>query len=231
MTVQSRNTVKFLRMALISLITVSFVALYFFGVRQVGFSMESYGGKSTVTGGSHPVMLVWAGLAVVMFVVLMRVKQNVVIVGAATMRRRAAAFMIDFWFSVLALSSAGGLLPLGLEARRTGHFAWHFERDYTVGTDELGLLLVLMTMGLMLLYFVFPLTRGKQTVGCFVMRIKVTPPFGDEGCFTFKEALRRTWYEFRGLCWLWGPKGGRDSQGRTWYDRETNCSVVLVNYE
>jgi uncharacterized RDD family membrane protein YckC len=81
-----------------------------------------------------------------------------------------------------------------VSAVRTGRFSWAFERSYTVSADTLvGLHLILITMGLMILYFVIPLTKGKQTVGCFVMGIKVTPPFGDEGRFTLQQAFRRTW--------------------------------------
>ena len=35
---------------------------------------------------------------------------------------------------------------------------------------------MLIFMTLVVLYFVIPLTRGKQTVGCFVMRIRMPPP-------------------------------------------------------
>jgi uncharacterized RDD family membrane protein YckC len=121
------------------------------------------------------------------------------------------------------------LVPLWLEAARTGHFTWHFQRDYAVSTDGVfALPSVLGFLALMVLYFVFPLTRGKQTVGCFIMRLKVTPPFGDGGCFTFPNALKRTYYEFSGLATFLTRKWDRDGQGRTWYDIQTNCTVVLI---
>jgi hypothetical protein len=90
--------------------------------------------------------------------------------------------------------------------------------------------LCLSFLALMVLYFAFPLTRGRQTVGCFIMRIKVTPPLGDRGRFTFREAFRRTYYEFNGLSpFLWLSKDwDMDGHGRTWYDIKSDCSVVLV---
>jgi RDD family len=154
---------------------------------------------------------------------------NSTVIGIPSRGRRIGSFMIDFWFSLLTLSGIGALAPLGLEATRTGHFVWHFQRVYTVGTDgvfELPSVLIFMT--LMVLYFVFPLTRGKQTVGCFIMRLKTTPPFGDGGRFTFRAALSRTIYEFRGLTSVISRDWKRDSEGRTWYDIETNCTVVLI---
>jgi uncharacterized RDD family membrane protein YckC len=199
----------------------------------VGFSMTTTNGKSQVSAGSHPIMVIWFGLSIVLYVALMVANEAAVTLGTASMKRRIVAFFVDFWFSLLGLSAIGALLPLCLEAIRTGHFSWTFERGYTENTDVLlGFPLVLVTMGLMFLYFVIPLTKGKQTVGCLLMGIKVTPPFGDEGQFTFPQAVRRTWFEFQGMCALpFNLKDGRDSDGRTWYDIETNCRVVLVKYE
>jgi uncharacterized RDD family membrane protein YckC len=154
---------------------------------------------------------------------------NVVVEGIPARKRRIFAFVIDFWFSLLTLSAVGALVPLLVEAVRTGHFAWHFQRNYSVNTDGLSAVWILLFMALMVLYFTFPLTRGRQTVGCFIMRLRVTPPFGDQGCFTLRAALRRTFYAFRGLCSIFTRNWDRDGQGRTWYDRETDCTVVLVS--
>jgi hypothetical protein len=39
---------------------------------------------------------------------------------------------VDIYFATTVLWSAGGLIFLALEARRTGRFAWSFERPYAV---------------------------------------------------------------------------------------------------
>jgi hypothetical protein len=57
----------------------------------------------------------------------------------------------------------------------------------------------------------------------------VTPPFGDRGRFTLREAMKRTYYEFTGLCSMFGRKWDSDELGRSWYDRRTNCTVVLID--
>jgi uncharacterized RDD family membrane protein YckC len=227
---------RILRIAAVGLVGFSFASMYVLHIHQVGFSLTTANGKSEVSAGSHPIMLIWFGLSIALYVALMVVNDDTVAFGKATMKRRTVAFLVDFWFSLLGLSAFGALLPLYLEAIRTGHFFWTFERSYTESTDVLfGVPLILVTMGLMFLYFVIPLTKGKQTVGCLVMGIKVTPPFGEEGQFTFPQAVRRTWFEFRGLCTLpfnlFNLKDGRGSDGRTWYDIETNCRVVLVKHE
>jgi uncharacterized RDD family membrane protein YckC len=233
MSLHHLTVTRILRISAIALVGLSFASMYIFHIHKVGFSQTTANGRSEVSAGSHPIILTWFGFSVALYVALMFVNDAAVAIGLASMKRRIVAFLVDFWFSLLSLSAVGALLPLCLEAIRTGHFSWAFERNYTENTDVLfDFPLVFVMMGLMFLYFVIPLTKGKQTVGCLVMGIKVTPPFGDEGQFTFKQAARRTWFEFRGLCTLpFTLKNSRDSDGRTWYDIETNCRVVLVKYE
>jgi hypothetical protein len=227
---RSATWTKLLRLASIILVALSFVTVHSFNVGQVGNTMQWKDGTAFISAGSHPAILVWDALAIVLFVTLMLRNAITAVIGIPSRGRRIAALLIDFWFSLLTLSGIDALVPLWLEAARTGHFAWHFQRDFAVSTDEVfALPSVLVFMALIVLYFVFPLTRGKQTVGCFIMRLKVTPPFGDGGCFTFRAALKRRYYEFMGLTSLLSRKWDRDEQGRTWYDIQTNCTVVLLD--
>jgi hypothetical protein len=218
-----------LRLASLVWVGLSFVVIHFYQVGQVGDLMEWKNGETSISAGSHPAMLLWSAIAIALFILLMVKEPNAVVEGVPTRKRRSFAFVIDFWFSLLTLSAVGALLPLSLEAVRTGHFAWHFQRNYSVNADGLSAVWIPLFMALMVLYFAFPLTRGRQTVGCFVMRLRVTPPFGDQGCFTLRAALGRTFYAFFGLCSMLTRNWDRDGQGRTWYDRETDCTVVLVS--
>ncbi len=221
---------KVLRVATMIFLAAGFAVMLHTG--ETGFSEVTKNGETEMSVGSDPVLIIWDAMAIVLFAALMRIRSKTVVVGIPTLKRRTAALFIDFWFSLATVSTVIALVPLWLEARRTGHFSWHFERDYAVGTDALVTPLALLVMAVMFLYFAFPLTKGKQTVGCFVMRLRVTPPFGEEGRFTFREALRRTGYGLWGLMtWKWAAKGFRDGQGRTWWDRETDCRVVLVQYD
>jgi len=220
------------RVGFVVLVSVSFILLRVYSIARVGGTSHWEGRKSFTTEGSHPALLVWSFVAIVFFVALMTARGTEVVVGFPSFGKRAVAFCLDFWFSVLTISSIGSLVPLWIEARRAGHFSWYFERNYIVPTDAtVGIPLVFADMALIFLYFAFPLTRGRQTVGCFILGLKVTPPFGDRGAFTFREAVRRTWSEFKGLCSFSSIGRNRDAQGRTWYDQQTNCTVVSIKYE
>jgi len=224
------------KMGLLRAMAAVWVALslpleYLFSGGEVGFSSHWQGGSGYVAAGSHPVLLAWSVGGIGLFAVLLKLEAKESPDGIPSGWRRFGAFLIDFWFSIAILAPFGGLVPLLIEAKRTGQFSWHFVRDYSVPNDEILIPLVLITLALMFLYFAWPLTRGKQTVGSFIVRIRTTPPYGDRGAFTLREAIRRIWFEIKGLTLLWGAKSGRDGQGRTWYDRKTNCSVILIKYD
>jgi uncharacterized RDD family membrane protein YckC len=225
----SLSVTTILRLASLIWVGLSFVVLHFFNVGQVGDSMQWKDGNTAISAGSHPAMLLWSAIAIALFILLMVKEPNAMIAGIPTRKRRVLAFLIDFWFSLLTLATVGALIPLWIEGVRTGHFTWNFQRNYSVNTDGLSALASLLFMALMVLYFAFPLTRGRQTVGCFIMQLKVTPPFGDEGRFTLRAALKRTFYAFTGLSSILTRNWDRDGQGRTWYDKKTDCTVVLVS--
>lgn len=225
----SLNATKILRLFSVILVGLSFVLIQFFDVGQIGDSMQWKNGNTSISAGSHPAVLLWAVIAVALFVVLMVRKPGTVAEGVPTSKRRILAFLIDFWFSLSVVSSVGALIPLLLEAERTGHFAWRFQRNYSTPTDPLAALASLVSMALMVLSFAFPLTRGRQTIGYFILRLKLAPPFGTEGRFTLKAAVVRTFYAFVGLASVLTRNWDRDGHGRTWYDRKTNSTVVFVD--
>ncbi|MFI5097519.1 MAG: RDD family protein [Candidatus Acidiferrales bacterium] len=225
------SATKFLRLVSLIFVGLSVVFIYALDVRQIGGSMTWKDGNTFICAGSDPTTLIWAALSTALFVVLMVRKPSAVSEGVPSRKRRILAVVIDLWFSALAVVSVTSLIPLWVEAARTGHFSWYFQRDYSVPADILSGLAGLLCWALIILYFAFPLMIARQTVGCFIMRLRVAPPFGDEGSFTFKAALMRTYYAFIGLVTLTllTRNRERDEQGRTWYDRKTSCTVVLVN--
>ncbi|HET7106397.1 MAG TPA: RDD family protein [Candidatus Acidoferrum sp.] len=229
---QPSARMNLLRMVLAIWVLLVFALFYHFSISQIGFSISGKDGAYHASAGSHPVLLGWSIIAVILFLALMHIEAETFDDGIPGLRRRFLAFLIDFLFSLAVTSTFAAMIALLIEYSHTKQFAWNFERNYSLPTDNAILLpLVVLTMTLMFLYFVWPLTKGKQTVGAFIMRLSTTPPFGDKGCFTFREAARRVWFEFRGLTLFAVFKPSLDGQGRTWYDRETNCRVRLIRFQ
>src|SRR5260370_5802987 len=114
------SATSLLRLGSTVLVVLSFVVLHVFDVREVGDTLKSKDGNLTVSAGSHPAILLWSGIAVALFAALMLRNGKLVAVGISGFGRRAAAFVIDFWFSLLTLSSVMALIPLLFEASRTG---------------------------------------------------------------------------------------------------------------
>jgi uncharacterized RDD family membrane protein YckC len=220
---------KFLRLTALALVALGFFIFYTSKSGNIGIAVESKDSDTLVSAGSDALLLVWDVFAIALFALLMVRKSGSASEKIPTIPRRFAAFAIDFFFSVLLASSIMSLPTLLFEGLRTHHFAWYFTRPYTVTGDKwLMIPAAFFFLISMFLYFVSPLVRNRQTVGCFIMRTKTTPPFGDRGRFTWKAAVRRVWYEFRGLSGRRQHGLALDAQGRTWYDIETNCQVVLI---
>ena len=87
------------------------------------------------------------------------------------MWRRASAFVIDFWFAIFTLGALFGLIDVSLEAVRTGTFVWHFHRDYSVASDGASLILVFIGLAAFVAYFLLPLMRRRQTLGCWIFKL------------------------------------------------------------
>jgi uncharacterized RDD family membrane protein YckC len=211
---------------------LTLIGCFYLSSNQIGFSSYEGSDKVEVSAGSNPAVIVWAVLVICLYIALLKSSASTELVGPAKMLRRALSFQIDFLVFVLASSAISALIPLEVEARRVGHFEWSFARDYMVSSDSVIWPLAFLALIEFFLYAVYPLTKGKQTIGEYVMRIKVLPPFGVAGRFTWDAAMKRVWYSFLGAgLWPYTLAKKVDRNGQTWYDRKTDCSVVLVDYK
>jgi hypothetical protein len=147
--------------------------------------------------------------------------------------RRFFAFLIDIYLVALVGGGTLALIPLWVEARRTGHFEWKFQRGYSVASDTyLFFPLSLIGALLFFLYFAYPLTIGKQGLGDYALSLKITPVNKiKETGLTWGQVCKRALYAGMGTgLWPYTLWKGRDDQGRTWYDRVSDCEVSRVKY-
>src|SRR5690348_4955237 len=110
----SATKTRFLRAGTLIFVCLGVARSFFQRAKIIDYSGDSYNVRMKVAAGSDPIMLVWAAIAVAIFVLVLRARTMKEIVGAPSMKRRAVAFIIDAYFSLLTLGSITGLLPLWL---------------------------------------------------------------------------------------------------------------------
>jgi uncharacterized RDD family membrane protein YckC len=204
----------------------SFVWFYWFQKNAVGYSSETKNGVTHVVAGSSPAVVSLSILGILLFIFLMTREVHVETFQAASLRRRFVAFLFDCWFLLLTVAGTSSLLHLLIEALRSGTFRWRYEQESGVGPDGADTLLILVNLIVMLMYFVIPLARRRQTVGQWLLRLATVSAGGSVLYLPFSTALWRTYMASRGLFSPWRLLKETDAQGRTWYDRETGFIVV-----
>jgi hypothetical protein len=186
--------------------------------------------ETRVAGGSHPVAIVFSLAGILLYVWLLGARIDVQATSKAPLWRRFGTFVIDFYFVGSTILWLTGLIAILVESGRAGAFQWHFQREYGVKLDGLfGLPLGLVSMALIFLYFAYPLTKAKQTVGCYLLRIGTFSQSAPDKLTAMSpgDAAKRIVFEFRGLCARWKLWRGKPN-GQTWYDEKTD--VIVLRY-
>ena len=133
--------------------------------RRQLFSVDWSPGRFHLAGGVDPGSLIYAGLAIALYFLLMRSQPVAPIMPLSGMMRRWAAFWMDAVLTASVVMPVMGVLLVIVEWTRTGIWASEFERTNVVKGD--GLLVagvfVLMLSFLFLLYFSIPLTRSRPS--------------------------------------------------------------------
>jgi uncharacterized RDD family membrane protein YckC len=225
MTLVNKGTLVLRTFAAVTLVC-TFVWSFWFQKAVIGYTAESRDGRSYVAAGSKPEVILLSVLGIVCFCVLMKAEVRLTECHTAPLQLRLAAFLLDIWFFLFVIGGIGSLPSLLLEAQRTGTFQWHFERSYSVPADDLELVLVFVYLALMVLYFVLPLAKRRQTMGCWICRLATVSANGSVLNLPISTAAWRVYMEFSGLIHLIRTVKETDTEGRTWYDRETGFAVV-----
>lgn len=158
----------------IAALTASLV-LVKLGPSTIGMAVSSADGATKVTAGSGPAPLTASVILAALY--LWNLKQHGEANAAferAAPGRRLLGFVLDFYQSIIIFSPWIALVPLIIEAQRTGTFKWTFQRSYLESADSpIAIFCALSGMAMLLLYFAFPLTRGRVPPGTSLMRLKV----------------------------------------------------------
>jgi hypothetical protein len=159
---QPSARMNLLRMVLAIWVLLIFVLFYRFSIRQIGFSISGKDGAYHASAGSHPVLLGWSIIAVILFLAIMHIEAETSEDGIPGLRRRFLAFLIDFLFSLAVTSTFAAMIALLIEYSHAKQFAWSFERNYSLPTDNTILFpLVVLTMALMFSLFRLAAYEGE----------------------------------------------------------------------
>ncbi len=214
------------RLVVFAGIVSSYVWAFWFQDETIGSSTEIKDGATSVTAATSPLAVLMGLVGLAIYCVVLNIPAKEQEFRVASMWRRTAAFVIDFWFATFTLGALFGFIDVSLEAARTGIFRWHFHRDYLVATDGVSLVLVFVGLAFLVAYFLLPLMKRGQTVGCWIFRLATVNLEGYLVCLPFSIAMRRLLAEFRGVCSPLRTLRKRDEQGRTFYDIESGFTVV-----
>jgi hypothetical protein len=225
-----RVTVKEFRWLFIAAFTALVVLGFVSEIPTIGAFAEWTNGRYRFAGGTTPWALAYALLVIGLYILLMYASPSDQGQTLPGVFRRFVAFWLDLMLAMFALAPILGILPAITEWRRTGVFAWNFERTTPAPGDMLlaSISLVFCSVALVL-YYATPLIRHKPSpVGCIV-GYQIIP---DEGTtLTFRTAVLRTLLGFIAVCgWYLAPFVDRDrKKGKFWLDKVFGTRAVTLN--
>lgn len=212
----------------------AFAALVILGcvtkLPTMGASAEWTNGRYRFAGGTTPWALAYALLVISLYILLMYASPSKRGPALPGVFRRFVAFWLDFVLAMFVLAPMIGILPTIIEWRRTGVFAWNFERTTPAPSDILlaSIALVFCSISLVL-YYALPLIRRRPSPGGCIVGYQIIP---DEGTsLTFRTAVLRTLVGFVAVCGAYlAPFVARNrKQGKFWLDKIFDTRAVVLN--
>jgi len=196
----------------------------------LGLSAEWTDGGYRFSGGTERWALGVAVLIAGLYVLLMNVTPSGTGRPLSAVFRRFVSFWLDF---VLAMSISVpilGILPVVVEWRRTGVFAWTFVRTTPAAGDiPIAAVSTAIVFAALLFYYAIPTARRRPSPGACVVGYQVVPDNG--GTLSLRRALLRALLGFVAVCGAWfAPFVGRDRKhGKFWLDRVFGTHATLLD--
>jgi len=188
--------------------------------------MEMHDGVTSVSAGTNPTAIITSVALLAIYCLILSNRVEIRGSRIAPIWRRVAALVLDLWVLIFSMGAISGCCVVLLEAHRTGHFRWYFERDYAIATDGFAAALVLVSLAALVAYFLLPLIKGGLTIGGWIFKIVTVNLQGYVVVLPLSAAFSRLFAEFRGLISPMKTLRRRDEQGRTPYDLESGYTVV-----
>lgn len=220
---------KYFRWVFLPIVIAMFVWSYTPGQPTIGASMEWTNGNYHFAGGTNPWSLVLAGGIIGLYILLLFTHVDESAEPLPGLFRRFVAFWLDFILAVMSLVPILGIVPMLVEWRRTGEFAWNFERDTPASYDGwMAVILVLVMFAGLAFYYAWPIIRRGPSPGTCIMGYQIV---ADEGVtLTLGKVLLRTMLGFIAVSTGYlTPFIFRDSKrGKFWLDRVFGTHAVML---
>jgi uncharacterized RDD family membrane protein YckC len=223
-------TIKSARWLFLALLAILISQSLWEGAKIVGVTMEWHDDVYRFAAGTAPRALAISPITILLYLLLMYLPPAEAGTAMKGIVRRFVAFWLDFYRAISAMAPILGIIPTFVEWRRTGGFAWSFERDSPARGDVVQALgLTLLAFAILAFYFAWPLVRRRPSPGACILGYQI---LADNGLpLTLRKALLRTIRGFVAvcLCWLEPFKTRNSEQGKFWLDEIFGTHAVKLN--
>lgn len=195
----------------------------------LGISQQWTNGRYHFAGGTHPVALAFALIIVLLYLLLMFAPPATLGNPFPGVFRRFVAFWLDFVLVMMVVGPMMGILPTLTEWKRTGQFAWNFERTTLAPSDGwLTSAGIILCFAALVFYYAFPLTRCRPSPGACIAGYQIVPD--DGGALNARAALLRTLLGFVAVCAAYlAPFIARDrKKGKFWLDAVFGTKALML---
>jgi len=215
---------------LLAVIIVVFFVSNLFAGGGVGITSSCINGVCSVEAASSLVSVITSIILLILLLRYSQISSSGVTTNPVRLRRRLAAFIIDFIVVIMITAPLASLVIILIESKYTGSFQWSFEREFSRPTDSLIILEIFVIFFLLFYYFYKHLHVNRQTAGQYILGYKIIK---DPNETREPRYGRRVLYSFIGIC-IW-PITLFQSFGNPkkimWWDNSTFTRAVRVNEE
>ena len=216
---------------LLILIIASFILSAVFAGSGVGAS--SYCGNSdcNVSASSSFISIVISMVMLALITRYSQINSDEVTSIPVRLRRRLAAFIIDFFVILVITIPLSALVFLVIESAYTDLFQWSFSRKFARPTDTPVLVVTIFGVYFLMFYYFYKHLRiNRQTAGQYILGYKI---INDLDEIRNPRYGRRVLYSFIGLC-TWPVTlvhSYNNPKKIMWWDKSTFTRAVRVNEE
>jgi RDD family len=194
-------------------------------------SAQRYNNDYIMRASLSPIALI-GGICLGLFAFLFRSKnQPLHYIPRVPLWRRLISFYIDIIIALAIAVPFDILLILLVESFYTGKFSWQFQRQGVRDYDAtFGIFATFLTMGWFLFYLSYPIAKGRQTIGHFIMRYRIA---NKQSSISLTKA---TWHSVLGflvLCvWIISvPLAACDSKKQLFHESDNDFFPELLKYD